>query len=130
MDGYTQYIQKGKIKILGHDYTILEKPFLARDSKAAGTSCGNSQGIEIDNSLPLANKQSTLIHEILEQLDYLMELGLEHNKLQSIEAGLFAVIKDNPRIFDFECGNSAVQSPFSHLPTSQGGTNENIKSGT
>jgi len=115
MDGYTKYLQKGKFKILGHEYEISEDFCMGRDNKQAGASCGNALWVKIDGTLPLSNKQSTLIHEIIEQLDYLLELNFSHNIIQSLEAGLYTVLKDNPGIFEF--GNSEVE-----------GVNEDTKS--
>ena len=100
--GYREQLSKGKVKILGQIYSFGEDKNMGRDSKCIGTSCGNSIDIKIDSTLPMCAKQTTLIHEIIEQLDYLLELNLEHNKIQSLEAGLFAVIIDNPGLFNFE----------------------------
>jgi hypothetical protein len=100
--GYNKMLKNGKVRILGHNYSLSEKDNLGRDINAIGQSCANSQTIKIDSSLPLENKQTTLLHEIIEQLVYMLELDLEHNKIQSLEDGLFNVIQDNKGIFNFE----------------------------
>ena len=101
MDGYSIYKEKGHVKLLGHKYTFTEQENLARDTKSIGISCGNAQYIRVDNSLPLSNKQSVLLHEILEQLDFLLEINLQHNQISMLEGGLFAVVRDNPGLFNF-----------------------------
>ncbi len=100
--GYREQLTKGKVKILGQIYSLAEDKNMGRDTKCIGTSCGNSGEIKIDSTLPISGKQTTLLHEIIEQLDYLLELNLDHNKIQSLEAGFYAVIIDNPGLFNFE----------------------------
>ena len=39
--------------------------------------------------------KSVLIHEIIEALNYRLELKLEHNVITSLETGLFQVLQDN-----------------------------------
>lgn len=102
MDGYTRYLRNGNIKILGQRYFITENNELIRDYRKFGSSCANNLDIIIDGTLDLSNKQSTLLHEILEQLDFMLELRLEHRIIQSLETGLYTIIKDNPGIFDFK----------------------------
>lgn len=88
-----------KIKIGGTVYEVSEDTTLARDSSAMGMSCGNNCRIIIDNSLPKQNQESTLIHEVIEQINFKFELSLEHYKITTLEAALYQVIKDNPGIF-------------------------------
>lgn len=87
-----------KVKIGGHEYTCKTAPFLGRDHSASGRSCGNSLEIEIEETLPQQNKESTLIHEILEQINYRYELDLPHEKISILETALYQVIRDNPDI--------------------------------
>jgi hypothetical protein len=88
-----------EVKIGGHIYSCGLKENLSRDESRHGQSCGNALEIEIDASIPHENKESALIHEVLEQINYRYELRLEHSKITILETALYALIKDNPGIF-------------------------------
>ena len=120
MDSYDKYLKDGRIKVMGHFYKFTEDNHMGRDTNTAGQSCGNALWIKIDGTLPITNKQTTLIHELIEQLDYLMEIGLKHEQICNLESGLFSIVRDNPDIFSFSTGGEI------HHVT--GGTNENTKS--
>lgn len=88
-----------KIKIGGHIYKCKLDSKLARDHDANGMSCGNDLEIVIDSTLPVQNQESTLLHEILEQINYRYELGLSHDKITILETALYQVLKDNELCF-------------------------------
>lgn len=88
-----------KVKIGGHAYECELVSNLARDDDALGRSCGNALRIEIDDSISHENKESTLLHEILEQINYRYGLRLEHNQIKILETALYQIIKDNPEVF-------------------------------
>jgi hypothetical protein len=44
---------------------------------------------------------STFIHETIEAINLLMELGLEHNQITSLELGLFSLVKENPEVMEW-----------------------------
>lgn len=83
------------IKIGGLIYKCIEVENLSRDKNANGASCGNGLYIEIDKSLPEQLKESVLLHEILEQINYIYELELDHKTITTLEAALYQVFKDN-----------------------------------
>jgi hypothetical protein len=87
------------VKIGGIVYDLMFSNTAARDSNSLGSSCANSCEILIDSTAPKQNQESTLIHEIIEQINYRYELNLEHNKITTLETALYQVIKDNPGIF-------------------------------
>ena len=41
--------------------------------------------------------KSVLLHEIIEALNYRLELRLDHNVITSLEAGFFQVLQDNKK---------------------------------
>ena len=43
----------------------------------------------------IEQRKSVLIHEIIEALNYRLELNLDHNVITSLEAGFFQVFQDN-----------------------------------
>lgn len=53
------------------------------------------QELKIASDVPQDGKESTLLHEIIEALNYHMELGLEHRQISSLETGLHQVLSDN-----------------------------------
>ncbi len=83
------------IKIGGHIYRVSTSNTMARDSDAYGSSCGNALEIIIDTTVPEQNQQSALLHEILEQINYRYELGLEHWQITILESALYQVLRDN-----------------------------------
>ncbi len=89
------------IKIGGHIYDCAASDKITRDSNSLGNSCGNALEIKIDSTIPHQNQQSTLLHEILEQISYRYELCLEHSKITVLETALFQVMQDNPEAMKF-----------------------------
>jgi hypothetical protein len=88
-----------KIKIGGIIYNCNMSNTLTRDSAVLGTSCGNACEIVIDSTTQKQNQETTLLHEIIEQINFRYELKLEHNQITTLESALYQVIKDNPEIF-------------------------------
>lgn len=89
-----------RIRILGIDYRI---KYCDQRKQSGAISVGNVDNqacqITIDsylNSTPHAG--SVLLHEIIEALDYRLELNFEHEKITQLEAGLIQVIRDNPEL--------------------------------
>ena len=87
------------IRIQGHDYRLRYDSHLARDTKAAGNSCGNAEYITLDSSCSEGSQRSSFIHEIIEQIDSCLNLELSHQTICRLEAGLFQIISDNPKVF-------------------------------
>lgn len=84
------------IKILGYDYEIKYSPEPEDGgAKEAGRMFSGKQIIIIDKYQCKQSQESTLLHEIIEALNYHLELELDHQTVASLEAGLYAVLKDN-----------------------------------
>lgn len=60
----------------------------------AGYWDSNNLTLSIAKNLPLELFNSTLLHEILEAINYHLELELKHNQIMSIEVGINKVLKD------------------------------------
>lgn len=88
------------IRVLGHTIAVVYDPNLCRDQGKYGSYQGVAEKILIDSSMSASQIRTTLLHEILEALNDLLHLELPHEKLQQIEVGLFAVMEDNPGIFN------------------------------
>lgn len=83
------------VEIGGHPYRVLFEKGLVRNSGSQGNSCGNEQTIKIDPELTQDMAESTFIHEVIHQLDYVYNIGLEHKQVYQLEASIFAFIKAN-----------------------------------
>ena len=83
-----------KLKILGQLVDVRRV-----DAPLVGSPCGHFHAakneILINSSIVKELQETTLIHEIIEALNYHLELNLEHNKITSLESGLYQVLKDN-----------------------------------
>lgn len=82
------------MKILGYDYILHIKP----KSDMGGNSgfCDfDSQVLSVCEELKDDGKASTLLHEIVEAINYHLCLDLKENQVMGIEAGLFQVLTDN-----------------------------------
>jgi len=94
------------IKIGGMDYTVEEKENEVRDKGRSGYSNANNQSIVVDKDMPQQLKETTFIHEVLHQIDYVYNIELSHKQVYMLEAGIYAFIKNNPSILSNEEGNS------------------------
>ena len=83
-----------KIKILGFEYDIIQDK-LADKSNAAGSVNTLEQKIWIDINQHEEKKQSSLVHEVLEELNEILNIRLKHPQIELLEAGLFSVMKEN-----------------------------------
>ena len=85
-----------KLNILGHTYTIEFRDRDKNDGASNPASCNIMEGkIWIDTRQSQDSKEAGLLHEIIEVINYLQALKLEHNKISLLETGLYQVFKDN-----------------------------------
>lgn len=94
-----------KVKIGAYNYSIIIDDKLALKNGTQGTQCANTLEIKLDAGIALQNRESTLLHEIIEAINYHYELKIEHHVISTLESTLYQVIKDNPDIFKEECKN-------------------------
>jgi len=82
------------MRIIGYDYTLIEDG----DTDLIG-GCGRlhskKQVIQIASDLAPQQRCSTVLHEILEAINYHLQLSLGHNVVMSLEAELFGVLTCN-----------------------------------
>lgn len=85
-----------KIKILGHIYeVILENDFITETGGNTGRCNNYTNQIHICSKLPESAQHEVLIHEIIEALNYRLELDLEHHKICALGEVLNQILLDN-----------------------------------
>jgi len=94
-------MMENELRICGMNCKIEKVKNYARDYTFLGTFCGNDSIIKLDNDLKLEVEQKTLLHEIIESINYQFELDLEHNKISTLETALFGIIKDNKWLLEY-----------------------------
>jgi len=96
-----------KVKILGIEYPIrFIHPNITMDSANLGECDLSACEIRLNNQQSTDLIRATLLHEIIEALNFRMELELEHQKINQIEAGLFQVFCDSPKVARFIFGGA------------------------
>jgi len=84
-----------KLNILGHEVEVVYPT--EPDEELMGLFCPERNVIEIHTQNPnLA--LSTLMHEILECINYFLELGLKHHQITSLETSIHQVLIANPEL--------------------------------
>lgn len=88
------------VKIGGFNYTLEEISNLARDHESFGNSCANSLTINLDSTVDKSIKAATLIHEVIEQINFISELGLKHQDITILANSFYQVIEENPEMME------------------------------
>jgi hypothetical protein len=89
------------IKILGHLMEVVFDEKLSIKRGVNGECCCNTGHLRISAQAQFSQQQDTLIHEILEAINYNLELKLEHHQICSIACVLHQVLMDNPDVLNF-----------------------------
>lgn len=85
-----------KIKIGGYTYeVIVEKREVNHGTNSFGSANTRYLRILIEEDLPQQQKESTLIHEIIEMIDSNFDLQLSHQTISTISDSLYQVLVDN-----------------------------------
>jgi len=83
-----------KLDILGATYSVIQQEELG-DS---GQCWLGKQIILIEKRQHPEQKEMTLLHEVIEALNYQLELELPHKTICALETGLYHVLKKNKLI--------------------------------
>jgi len=79
------------LEVCGLPYTVTVQPML----EGAG-SCDNARlTLTVDSDGAPEFQQSTLLHEVLEAINAVHDMGLAHPQIATLEAELFAVLRHN-----------------------------------
>ena len=82
------------MKILGYTYTLVADGDNERMG-AFGRQHTKSQTLQIATDLCAEQVVSTVLHEVIEAINYHLQLHLEHPVVMSLEAALYQVLTDN-----------------------------------
>ncbi len=86
------------LRIGAQHYTVHLDERLAHGEKFGETNLATLE-ITIDATSQPGRQRQTLVHEIVEALNHELHIGLRHQQIELLEAGLYQVIKDNPSLF-------------------------------
>lgn len=83
------------MKILGYTYAV--KPVATETWNKMGDCSPHLLRIRIATDMPPQQVQSTVLHEIIEALNFHLKLGLgdDNDKVTRLEAGLYSVLTEN-----------------------------------
>lgn len=85
---------KEVIVICGHRYAIdMDKP--SDQIEASGRTIPERGKIQIASDPGRGQALSTMLHEIIEAINYHFQLGLPHSKIMILEAGLYDTLTRN-----------------------------------
>lgn len=85
-----------QLKIGGHIYKVILHDRMEKGgSDKLGTSYVYKNRIFLDNKVSPSQLESTLLHEILEVINSLNNIGATEEKICQFETGLYQVLKDN-----------------------------------
>jgi hypothetical protein len=83
------------IKVLGHKYTVDLSQRLDDMKGNVGVCDLDYLIIKIANDAPPDVKVSTLLHELIEAINYHLELKLKHGQIMGLEVGLYQIFSEN-----------------------------------
>lgn len=85
-----------KIKIGGYNYSVIKSDRQrSNGSEAPASVFTRHQKIFLDIDQHPEQQFSSLLHEIIEAIDYHYELKLEHKTIMTLETALYQVLKEN-----------------------------------
>jgi hypothetical protein len=85
-----------KIKIAGFQVNVKDAPNLMLEKDNEGEYAPLSQEIKIDPLLTAQKRTAVLIHELLEAVNDIYKLDLDHdNQLHSLSVAIHQIITDN-----------------------------------
>lgn len=84
-----------ELNICGHKYAIVFDEVFEKKTGAYGQHNVNTLTMTIDSSLHNSIQCSTILHEIIESLNYHHEYGLPHHVIASLANSLFQILVEN-----------------------------------
>lgn len=87
-----------KIKILGHEYDVAFDDLPLKENNQSGYFASASSRIHIDNTQSQSRQQECFLHEVIEAINYHLELKLEHPQISALSEALYCVMKENKEV--------------------------------
>ena len=85
------------IRILGKIYRVSRKVM-----KKSFGQCDHGQlKITINPKQAKQQEQDTVLHEVIHAVEYGMQLEMEEEQVHSLASGLYAVLRDNPKLVKY-----------------------------
>lgn len=87
-----------KLKIGGYDIEVIieNNRTKERGTDFYGSAVCHHNKIFLDGSVHKQIQESTLLHEIIEIINFHYQLKLEHRTITLLETSLYQVLEDNP----------------------------------
>lgn len=82
------------VKILGHEY-VVKKIELGSGHEICGDCDASASVIRINTQITRTQMESTFLHEVIEAINSLLDLGLAHPQIMGVEVGLYQVLTEN-----------------------------------
>lgn len=90
-----------EIKIAGYQVGILVSNTILANESRLGDYSPFEQKIRLAEGLTSQQKEETLIHEVLEAINDIYELGLEHDEqLCKLSVAIHQIVVDNPQLIN------------------------------
>lgn len=86
------------IKIGGLRYELNFVDAYELDGACGECNCGRCS-IRVNRDIPPAQQRATILHEVIEAINWHLELDLEHRHIQGLEHALHQVLTDNRDLF-------------------------------
>ena len=87
-----------KINILGYNF-VISKKYTSHQLGSLGDIDLNKQVIRVAREVCPELKETTILHEIIESLNYIQNMKLSHTNIEKLELGLFSTLKNNKEFF-------------------------------
>jgi len=84
-----------KLKIAGFEIPVTERKELARQASIFGAFDPMKMTIGIEKDLCDQNKSEVLMHEVIEAINSIYDLGMSHNAIQVLGVTLRQFLLDN-----------------------------------
>jgi hypothetical protein len=82
------------LKILGYAYTVREDKALQDNHNLFGQQKPVTLEITYSGNVARQMQESAVLHEIIEAINYHLQLGLKHQAIMGIETGLYGTLTD------------------------------------
>ena len=83
------------MRILGYEYSLDASKTIEELGGNMGFCNFSLQQISVARDIKMDGKLSTLVHEVIEALNYHLELNLKHKQISALEVGLNQVLSEN-----------------------------------